>query len=124
MTKPLALVFYEHLLPGSKVVNKLADLGYRVKVVQVASTVIETVRLEKPIVVVADLLLRHGDLCGVISELKRNPDTEHVPVLGFTNLKNQKLVDAAVNAGAKLVAADSGIIDQLPQLLDHVLAVE
>ena len=120
----MAVVFYEHLLPGSKVVNKLTDLGYRVKVTQVASMVIETVRQEKPIVLVADLALRHGDFCGIIAELKRNPETEHVPVLGFTNTKNQKLVDAAVAAGAKLVAADTGIIDQLPQLLDHVLAVE
>lgn len=124
MTKPLAIVFYESLLPGSQVVNKLTDLGYRVQAVQQAATVVDTVRREKPLVVVADLALRHGDLCGVIADLKRHPDTEHVPVLGFTNPKNQKLVDAAVAAGAKLVAADSGILDQLPQLLDHVLAVE
>lgn len=120
----MAVVFYEHLLPGSKLANKLTDLGYRVKVVQVASSVLEVVQQEKPIVLIADLALRHGDFCGVIAELKRNPETEHLPVLGFTNTKNQKLADAALSAGAKLVAADTGIIDQLPQLLDHVLAVE
>ena len=30
MTKPLALVFYERLMPGSQLVNGLQDLGYRV----------------------------------------------------------------------------------------------
>ena len=29
MTQPLAIVFYENLLPGRQVVNKLTDLGYR-----------------------------------------------------------------------------------------------
>lgn len=124
MTQPLAIVFYESLLPGRQVVNKLTDLGYRVHTVQVASSVLETVRREKPIVLVADLALRHGDFCGVIAQLKQDPETAHVPVLGFTNTKNTRLVDAAVAAGAKLVAADTGVLDQLPQLLDHVLAVE
>ncbi len=120
----MAVVFYESLLPGSQLANKLTDLGYRVKTIQVASSVVEIVRQEKPIVLIADLALRHGDFCGVITELKRDPNTEHVPVLGFTNPKNQKLVDAAVAAGAKLVAGDAGILEQLPQLLDHVLAIE
>lgn len=124
MTQPLAIVFYENLLPGRQVVNKLTDLGYRVQTVQVASSVLETVRREKPLVLVADLALRHGDFCGVIAQLKQDPETTHVPVLGFTNTKNTKLVDAAVAAGAKLVAAETGVLDQLPQLLDHVLAVE
>ena len=30
MTQPLALVWYEKLMPGSKLVNRLQDLGYRV----------------------------------------------------------------------------------------------
>jgi hypothetical protein len=45
-------------------------------------------------------------------------------VLGYGDPKNQKLVDAAVKAGARLVAAETGILDQLPQLLEHVLAVD
>jgi hypothetical protein len=44
--------------------------------------------------------------------------------LGYCDSKNQQLVNAALEAGAKLVAAERGIPDQLAQLLDHVLAVE
>ena len=104
--------------------NRLTDLGYRVQTVQMASMVRDTVRREKPIVLIADLALRNGDLCGVIRDLRGDPETSHVPILGFANLSNQKVVDDAVSAGANLVAADSGILDQLPRLLDHVLALD
>ncbi len=33
MTQPLALVFYEKLMPGSQLVNRLQDLNYRVQAV-------------------------------------------------------------------------------------------
>jgi DNA-binding NarL/FixJ family response regulator len=75
-------------------------------------------------VVIADLALRHGDFCGIISQLLASPELAHVPVLGYCDSKNHKLVEAALEAGAKLVAAERGIPDQLAQLLDHVLAVE
>ncbi len=124
VTKPLAIVFYEKLLPGSQVVNRLTDLGYRVTATQLASEVPRLARAESPMVIVADLQLRAGDFVSVIQTLKSSADTEHVPILGYCDPKNQKLVDAAVKAGAKLVAAEKGLPEQLPQLLDHVLAVE
>jgi CheY-like chemotaxis protein len=124
VTKPLAVVFYESLLPGSQLTNKLADLGWRVLTSGRAADVAELVRKEKPMVLVAQLTLKQGDFCGVIRELKRDPTLAHIPVIGYTALRNQKLQDAAVKAGAKLVAAESAILDQLPHLLEHALAVE
>ena len=124
MIKPLAVVFYERLLPGSRVANRLADLGWRVTEAKVPADIVPLVRSERPLLVVAELALRNGDLCAVIAELKRNPETQHVPVLGFVDPKNRQVSDAALAAGAKLVVGDAGIFDQLPQLLDHVLAVE
>jgi CheY-like chemotaxis protein len=120
----LAIVFYEKLLPGTQVVNRLTDLGYRVTATQSAVDVPRLVREHKPMVVIADLVLRHGDFCGIIGQLRASPDLAHVPVLGYCDSKNTKLVDAALEAGAKLVAAEQGIPDQLAQLLDQVLAVE
>lgn len=124
VTKPLAIVFYEKLLPGSRVGHKLADLGWRVSEVKLATDLVSQVREQKPVLIVAELGLRTGDLCPVIAELKRLPETNHVPVLGFADPKNSNLVDAAVKAGARLVAAEAGILDQLPHLLEHVLAVD
>ena len=124
VTKPLAVVFYERLLPGSRVSNRLADLGWRVSEAKAASDIVHLVRTERALVVVAELELRSGDLCPVIAELKASPETEHVPVLGYSNPNNRRLSDAALAAGARLVVAEAGVCDQLPQLLEHVLAVE
>lgn len=124
MTKPLAIVFHESLLPGSQIANRLTDLGWRVHTVTVAANVVDLVRREKAMLLVAELALRHGDFCGVIQELKRDPALTHVPVIGFTPQTNQKLQDDAVAAGARLVAANSAILEQLPQLLEYALAVE
>lgn len=124
VTKPLAVVFYESLLPGSQLANKLADLGWRVMTIGLAAGVAELVRKEKPMVLIAELTLRQGDFSAVIGELKRDPALTHIPVIGYTAMKNKKVQDAAMKAGAKLVAADSAILDQLPHLLEHALAVE
>ncbi len=124
VTKPLAIVFYERLLPGSRIGHQLADLGWRVSEVKQASELVAQVRVQKPVVVVAELALRTGDLCPVIIEMKQDPEISHVPVLGYADPANRKLAEAAVKAGVGLVAAETGILDQFPELLDHVLAVE
>lgn len=124
VTRPLAIVFYEKLLPGSRVGHRLADMGWRVHEVKLAADLALQVRAQRPVLVVAELGLRTGDLCPVLAELKADPDTSHVPVLGYGDPKNTKLTDAALSAGVRLVAAEAGLLDQLPQLVDHVLAVD
>lgn len=124
VTKPLAIVFYEKLLPGSRLPFRLADLGWRVSEVKLANQVIPEVRAQMPIVVLMELALRTGDTCPVISEIRRDPVVRHIPVLGYCDPKNKKLCDAAIAAGASLVAAEAGLLEQLPHLLNHVLAVE
>lgn len=124
MTKPLALVFYENLLPGSQLVNRLHDLGYRVQTTEDAGKIVEEARQSKPIVFVADLASRNTDICAMISKLKENLDTRHIPVLAFTTSKDKKLQAAARAAGTTLIASDAAILAQLPQLLDQVLEVE
>ncbi len=124
VTKPLAIVFYEKLLPGSRLAFRLADLGWRVSEVKLATQLVAEVRAQRPVVVLMELALRTGDSCPVITDLKRDPDIRHVPVLGFGDPKNKKLSEAAIAAGAGLVAAEAGLLEQLPRLLDHLLAVE
>jgi CheY-like chemotaxis protein len=124
VTKPLAIVFYEKLLPGSRLPFRLADLGWRVSEVKLANQVIPEVRSQMPIVVLMELALRTGDTCPVISEIRRDPVVRHIPVLGYCDPKNTKLCEAALAAGASLVAAEAGLLEQLPHLLNHVLAVE
>ncbi len=124
MIKPLAIVFHETLLPGSRLANRLTDLGWRVLTLGVAANVLDSVRKETPMVVILELALRNGDSCGLIAEMKRDSTIAHIPVIGYTAGNNKRLQDAAVGAGARLVAADTAILDQLPQLLEYALAIE
>jgi len=78
----------------------------------------------KPLVVLADLATSNGDVCAAIRELKRNPETNHIPIIAFTDLKNEKLQAGATAAGATIVAGSDAILDHLPQLLDQALQVE
>ncbi len=124
MTTPLALVFYENLLPGSQLVNRLQDLGYRVQTVSDVQTLVLQALQDKPLIVVTDLVAGSADVCAVIRELKRNPETRHIPVIAFTDLKNEELQSAATTAGATMVAGNDAILDQLPELLEQALQVE
>ena len=68
MTTPLALAFYESLLPGSQLVNGLQDLGYRVQTISDVQTLVLLSLQEKPLVVVADLATSSGDVCAAIRD--------------------------------------------------------
>ena len=124
MTKPLALVFYEALLPGSQLTNRLQDLGYRVIAHTQASTLIEQVRASKPFVLVADLVVGQGDICEMIRALRQDPETQHIPILAFAKDGYEQLRTAAHQAGATLVAGDAAVLAHLPQLLEQVLEIE
>jgi PleD family two-component response regulator len=124
MTTPLALVFYENLLPGSQLVNRLQDLGYRVQTISDVQTLVLQALQEKPLIVVTDLVSADADVCATIRELKRNTETRHIPVIAFTDLKDEKIQTAATSAGATMVAGNDAILDQLPELLEQALQVE
>jgi CheY-like chemotaxis protein len=119
MSKPLALVCYSNLLPGSQIANRLLDLGYSVQTVQ-AGELDATAERDRPMLVVAEVA-RVVDVCSVISKLKANPHTQHIPVLAFSETA---LLAQARQAGASLVASSNAILAQLPQLLEQVLQVE
>ncbi|MBI3875241.1 MAG: hypothetical protein HY300_04640 [Verrucomicrobia bacterium] len=124
MTQPLALLVYEELLPGSQLVNRLVDLGYRVQTLADAGQLVATAERDKPLVVLLDLASKTADVCAVLSELKANAATSHLPVLAFTTSKDEKLQTAAHKAGAKLVASAEAVSGQLPLLLQQVIEVE
>jgi CheY-like chemotaxis protein len=123
MTKPLALVFYESLLPGSQLVNRLQDLGYRVITCTQAADLVRQTRESKPFVMIVDLSSQQADLCEIVRELKKSPDTEHIPILTFARDGQDGLRSRAHGAGATLVTGDVAIVTHLAQLLDQVLEV-
>ena len=124
MTKPLALVVYENLLPGSQLINRLQDLGYRVQTLACLGDIGGQAVQEKPLLIIIDLSSSAGDPCAAIRELKANAATAHIPILAFSGPKHVSLHTAAHEAGATLVANEAAVLAQLPELLEQLLHVD
>ncbi len=121
MTQPLALICYEKLLPGSQLVNRLQDLGYRVRALDDAWSLPGCAEREKPLVVLADL--DTAGACEAIARLKQGAATGHLPVIAFAGQDQAGMQAAARDAGATLVVSVSGLLPQLEELLDQALEV-
>ncbi len=121
MSNPLALLYYTNLLPGSQLASRLQDLGYRVQTVTSAAALASACEGEMPMVLIAELA---PDVCAAVSKLKANPATQHIPVLGYARLPAPAAQTQARESGVTLVAADAGIPEQLPQLLEQIPQIE
>jgi len=124
MTEPLALVFYERLLPGTQLINRLQDLRYRVNTVAEADALPAAAEQTPPMVLLADLGAARGDVHRAISEIKAGAATSHVPVIGFAKTDDEAVQTAARAAGVTLVVRDQALLEHLPHWLDQVLRVE
>lgn len=123
MTQPLALVYYEKLMPGSQLVNKLQDLNYRVQTVNDPAVFHSCARDERPLLAIVDLA--GGDtVCGAIAALKTDAVTGHIPVIAFAAEGATQAMEAAQKAGAKLVVSETTIANYLPELLNQALNIE
>jgi PleD family two-component response regulator len=124
MTQPTALVVYEKLLPGTQLVNRLQDLNYRVRAVTDSTTLLACAQQEKPMLVVADLESTRNDICNAIAQLKKEPSTQHIPVIAIAKDGDAALMRAAQTAGATITASETAILSHLSQFLDQALQVE
>ncbi len=124
MNQPVALVLYETLMPGSRLVNGLQDLGYRVASLHEPSLLVACAQQEKPLVVLADLESTRGNVCAAIANLRKDATTKHIPVIAFGEDTNAHLREAAHAAGATLLASKAGLLEQLEALLDQALNVD
>ena len=123
MTQPLALVYFENLMPGSRLANKLRDLNYRVQTVNDPALFHPRARDERPLLAIVDLA--GGDaVCSAIAALKTDSATSHIPVIAFAAEGAAQRLDAAQQAGARLVVSETTIANYLPELLNQALQVE
>ena len=123
MTQPLALIFYERLMPGSQLVNRLQDLKYRVLAVNNVALLAATATRELPMVLIVDLEAR-GEVTGTIEKIKADPATSHLPIIAFAPDNKADLFEAAQKAGASLIIGETTLASHLPQLLDQAMHVE
>jgi CheY-like chemotaxis protein len=124
MTQPLALVLYEQLLPGTQLVNQLQDLGYRVQTVEDPGEVVPTAEKSKPLVLFADLRSTRSNVLDVISTLRKNDATKHIPVVAISGAGEEPLRDSAKASGITLLASEAALSDHLSQILEQALRVD
>jgi len=120
MTQPLALLLYEKLLPGTQLVNRLQDLGWRVQTVHDGAALTRAAEEHKPVLVLADLVSTHSPVPNGINDLRNNKNTAHVPVIAFA--ADESLHKPALDAGANVVASDTAILQHLSQFIDQALS--
>ena len=123
MLQPLAIVFYERVMPGSQLANRLQDMNYRVLVLNNPALVAATARRESPLIAFLDLEAR-GDICGAIERIRSDDTTSHLPIVAFAPADKTELLAAAQKAGASLIVGESRLGSQLPQLLEQALHLD
>jgi len=122
--QPLVILAYERLLPGSQLVNRFQDMGYRVCALTEVAQLAETARREMPLLAIVDMKFERQAPGPAIAALTGGPDTRHIPVIAIVPAGEPKLEEAAQAAGAKLVVNDNAVQIHLQQLLDQALQVE
>jgi CheY-like chemotaxis protein len=120
MSQPLAIFFYERLMPGSQLVNRLQDLNYRVLALDNAARLAATVQREMPLLMVADLAAK-GDVIAAIKKIKSDDTTSHVPIIAFAPDNAPGLLAAGQESGANLAVTESALTSHLSQILEQAL---
>ncbi len=124
MTQPLALVFYERLLPGTQLVNRLQDLKYRVQTVSDADALAEAARQCLPMLVLVDVQVARGDVLAAIAQIRAEPTTSHLPIIAFSGDSPREAQTVGQQAGASLVTQDQALLAHLPELLERSLHMD
>lgn len=122
MVQPLALVVFEKLLPGSQLVNRLQDLGYRTATLADIGKLAETVEKSMPMIALVDMQWRSANAIQSIQAVKLASATSHLPIIAFGCDSDPGLQGEAESAGA-IVTSEAALNTHLPQLLDRALQI-
>jgi DNA-binding NarL/FixJ family response regulator len=124
MAEPLALLVYEKVIPGTQLVNRLQDRGYRVRSVSKLAGLAGQAAQDKPFLMILDVGTNTEPAAAAIGELKGNAATAHIPVIALVPAQTSAVENTLRQAGAKLVVPESAILVHLDQLLDQALEVD
>ena len=128
MTQALALIFYENLLTGNQLLNRLSDLDYRTLVAADPGKLQAQAQGETPIIIIVELGAQIEPIVAVMRSLRSTPATQHIPIVAYTAHKHPKeaahAAAQAQTAGATLVVGESGLLTHLSQVLDQALRVD
>ncbi len=124
MTQPLALLLYERLLPGSQLVHRLQDLGYRASTIPGAGALVETCLREKPLLLVVDVREQDQAVCEALRQLLQHPETSHLAIIATVPAKSPVTEEAVRQTGVRLVVHDHVVLAHLDQFIDQALSVD
>lgn len=101
---------------------RLKEENLEVVTVDNGAAAFETVKKEKPSIVLLDLLLPIKDGFEVLKELKQDPVTNPIPVVILSNLGQQTDVEKGLSLGAAdyLIKANFSIKDIVVKIKEHL----
>ena len=114
---------------SQKILGVMSDLFFTVKIIDAAKKIGMTAEfvkekaraLEKakdaPAVIVVDLNCDAADPVGLIAEIKQNPETAGIPMIGFVSHVQVQRKQQAEQAGCDTVVARSVFAERLSELL-------
>ena len=80
--------------------TKLKEKGFDVIVVDSGERVVETVREERPDVVMLDIVLPHQDGWSILSQIKEDEELKNTKVVVLSNLGQKEEVEKGIKLGA------------------------
>jgi hypothetical protein len=79
---------------------------------------------DRPLVVFAEVANLGALVCDAMKSVRADRGVTHVLIIAFADPARSDLQAAATEAGATLVAASNGLLDQLPALLERAWEME
>lgn len=102
--------------------NKLRREGFEVMEAISGEEGLNKVLLEKPDLVILDLVLPHKSGFEILSEMKMRPETKDIPVVILTNLGQESDIKRGLSLGAAAYWVKTDFsINQLPEIVKEHL---
>ena len=101
--------------------NKLTGEGYRVKVVEDGVKLLETLKEEKPDLLILDMIMPMMDGFGVLEAIKKDAKLKGIKVLVATNLGQEEDMKKCISLGAKGYFVKSDV--SISEMVDKVKAI-
>lgn len=107
----------QDLLFKSKILETADQLGIETKFPRKPEKLLESVRSERPDLIVLDLGSEHFRPLELLTELKSDPELRQIPTIGFLPHVEQELADAARAAGCDRVVPRGSFSKNLPKFI-------
>jgi DNA-binding response OmpR family regulator len=80
--------------------NKLESEGFKVYLAEDGKKGLRLAQIEKPMIILLDIILPEADGYEVLKTLKANVETKDIPVILLTNLSQRSDVEQGISLGA------------------------